>query len=576
MDGLSIAKVVSELRGAIMNMRLEKIYQPSKTEFEFGFGRSVAAKYLYLSTAPQALRIYLISARQESPKNPPAFCMLLRKHLLGGHLIEIKQLGTDREVALRFETRNEIGLVKTKTLAVELFGRHSNLILVDDGSGKIIDALKRVPLEIGEARTVFPGQKYEPIKTLGTVSLFDAKAEAIFEGLSQALPANPSADLADDTSPDKGRPNNLSKIQGFTNSKISELEGMLAAGANPKKLLNELRDFIRDGNGYSALLEKKFREKNKETELDRKKADLLKKLAKERKKLEKKIKNLDELKKDAEGAEEYKKSADLLLANLNKIKKGMEAIELTDFDIVASPDTHIAPPDTHIAPPDTHIAPPDAHIALSENGVRKIKLAPDKSPIANANAYYKKYHKLKASTKYLDEQRKEILEKIGASKDYDFYIENAASGDEIEALLSEMYRSRILIDRRKRSDKGRQLRPQKYREKDFLSKTLSSGKKVLVGRNNTENDKLTFGIADKDDLWFHAKDIPGSHVILRLRGSDASESDIRETASIAAAFSKGKDAGNLPVDYAKVSNVKKIKGSYLGNVTFKENRTVYA
>lgn len=519
MDGITLSKVVHELQGILIGARIEKIFEPSKEELEFIFNSKEKGKQiLYTSISAQALRLFLIKDKTNRENVPPPFCMLMRKHLFGARVEEINQFGTDRIAYIDLIAKNELGLVKQKRIVFEMLGRHGNVILLEkgqEGEYKIIDALRRVPIDISKERTIFPGFNYKEIDNRGKVSLFSDEAYLNYEN-----------------------------IQGFQFKRIKEIEKRIKDGEKIKDIIDEIKNWIKNCEGFSEELEEYYHKDKKDTLLDKTKLDLIKKLKKENKKIKEKIKGYEEKIELSETADEYRHFADLIYANLNQISKGMKEITVKDF--------------------------------LTNENIT-IELDGRKFPKENATAYYKKYHKLKESKNHLIEQREKLLVKVDQYPIYESYIENATSFEEITNLLYEIYEQRILIDRAKRKFNKQKNRygTGKIREKDIRSIVLPSNKKVLIGANNLENDAITFKISNKTDLWFHIKDMPGSHTVLRLKGEEPLEKDILETAKIAKQFSKGKDAQNVGIDYCFVKDVKKIKGSYLGNVTFKNNKTVY-
>ncbi|MDR2457895.1 MAG: NFACT family protein [Clostridiales Family XIII bacterium] len=403
MDGIKIAKIVNELDKILLWTRLEKIYQLSKTEIELVFNSKKGKQILYISIAANALRFFLIKNKFSYAKNPPAFCMLLRKHLQGSRLKNIVQLGTDRVVNFTFKTKNEFGTIKEKILVLEMLGRHGNIILLDS-ENKIIDALRRIPLDMSDKRAIFPKLKYEPILENGKISLFSDSAEKNFSELN----INSDEDFIREK---------LMSIQGLSNKRKDEIIAEIKKGESGIDIIYKIKSFIKNSDGYSSKLEYYYRYEKQETELDKEKNNIIKKLNKENKKILKKLEGYDLLLKKSEEANIYKEKGDLIFANLNNIKKGKKEITLNSF-----------------------------------NGDDKIKIDLDlkKSIVQNANDFYKKYHKLKDSVSHINEQKNILKEKIIQIESYITFIKNTENFEDFNNIIFEIYKFKILINYNKK------------------------------------------------------------------------------------------------------------------------------
>ena len=548
-DGLMTRAVVRELQNSITQGKVEKVYQPEPDVLVLMIHTRAGNVKLLLSAGPSHARAHLIKEAPVNPPEPYTFCMLMRKHLNAARITEVSQAGCERIMEITFETMNELGFTVNKKLICEIMGKHSNIVLVDLESGRILDSIKRVGFDVNRVRQTLPGLIYQYPPAQDKIP-FDGleEHEEELNGASDgkmlmSLVSGISPAFADEAAKHADR-------AGFIRETVAaDEEGNLSPrmyldgeGAPKEYYFEPLSDFediceVRTFDTLSECLEAYFglkvtsnQSKQKAADLSRAVNDLLNK-----KYLKKKRLSEDLL--EAENSDELRLFGELLTANLHLVKQGMKSVDV---------------------------------ISYYDGSTVSIPLDVKKSPSANAQHYYKRYGKAKTAIKEKKVQIEENDAEIAYLESVMAFIEGAGSVEEVDALRQELTETGYLRARKKGGYKEKKARPQplKYR--------LGSGLTCLVGRNNKENDYLTFRMAQKGDIWLHTKDIPGSHVLVQTGGAQISEEDIFEAASIAAFHSKASRSQNVPVDYVPVRYVKKPQGAKPGMVIFTNNRTVYA
>jgi len=558
-DGIIVAATANELSHLLIGGKIEKIYQPEIDELIFHIHSKSTQYKLYASASGAHARFHLLSKTPDNPATPFAFCMLMRKHLVGGRIIEITQVDSERILEINIATINELGFSVNKTLIFEVMGKHSNIILVDANSRKIIDSIKRISFDESRVRQILPGREFTyppsqekiPFKDITQkelAALCDCSPHALSKNLLygiQGISPNTASHLASFYSSadfagesiynelrsmrEKLQTNDLTPVVyldqeripiGFYVFPIPELEGAC-----------EKLEF----QSVSECIEYYFYNKAGLNRFKQKTSDLERTLRSNLDKLYLKKQRLSEDLLAAEKSDLYRLYGELLTVNLHLIKQGDTSATLHNY---------------------------------YENSEVVIPLDKRLSPSQNAQSYYKKYNKAKTAR---TEKSKQIVE-----NDFDIeylesvysYIENASSADEIDALRDELTSVGYLRTRKS------QAKQTKNKPEPFKYET-SKGLRVMAGKNNKENDTLTFKTAARTDIWFHTKDIPGSHVVLFADGKEITETDIFEAAAIAAFHSKGKNSENVPVDYTEIRYVKKPAGAKPGMVIFTNNKTVY-
>lgn len=572
MDGFSICALTHELNGALLGAKPDKIQQTETDELLISFFGAGTQKKLRLTANAAVARVCLTEDKKQSPKTAPLFCMLLRKHLSGARLRSVRQPDFERVMEFVFDGFDEFGEMSEKRLIAELMGRHSNIILVG-ADGRVIDAIRHVDFSVSSVRQVLPGMEYIAPPPQEKLNPLKCDLNAVLEALS-GVDENQKIDKAilntfrgisplvareicylafsacdrflKELTFDERLDLATACIKVFSMAKEQAFSPCYLVSRDTQKPFEFSAVGIRQyENGaeviardsMSQVVEEFFAEKDKKERMAHKSARLVKLISTNLERCAKKLSSQMAEFSDAENQETYKKYGELLTANLYRLKQGDKTAVLEDFY-----DEHYS---QITIPMDTRISPAD-----------------------NAQRYFKKYAKAKTAKRMLKEQ----LEKTKAELSYLSSVEEELELAETEQDLAEIAQEL--------SEQGYIKRSGKDKNQKAVSKpmefTTEDGFCVLVGKNNKQNDMLTLKIAKNADLWFHTKDIHGSHVILRYEhGREFSKTAILEAARLAARFSKAKQSQNVPVDYTLVKYVKKPSGAAPGMVIYTDNKTVY-
>lgn len=545
-DGIITNAMVKELQDTIYLGKIEKVYQPENDELVFHIHTKNGNVKLYASVNSSHSCLHFITENMPNPATPLGFCMLMRKHLQGGRIVEIQQKDAERIIEISLETLNELGFTVSKKLIFEIMGKHSNIILVDMNTGKIIDSIKHISIDVNRVRQVLPGKIYEYPPAQDKISFKDITEDELnaiepnhkvilskVGGISPAIAIEMASSenryqflksMRDSIEEGSFKPHVYSDAKGvpqeFHIASLSEFEGAA-----------ERTDF----DTLSECLAYYFEHKQSSNRVKQKAHDLVKSVSAHVNKLYLKKQRLLEDIQRAENSEDLRLYGELLTANIHLIHPGDKSVEVINY-YDGNPVT----------------------IPLNE------KFTPSK----NAQQYFKRYGKSKTALKEKQVQLEETDEEIAYLESVLTYLNHTEDMDEIEVLRSELEDTGYL---RKRKVK---MKPKKYKPHPhhYMS---SDGFEILVGRNNKENDILTTKTAGKNDMWLHTKDIPGSHVIILAEGKGISDTAILEAAAIAAYHSKGRDSENVPVDYVQAKYVKKPAGAKPGMVIFTNNMTTW-
>lgn len=568
LDGVFLRQVKNELL-PLIGGRVDKIHQPSREELLITLRTRDGAYRLLFNTGAGTARVHATKADIDNPKVPPMFCMLMRKQLSSGKLVNIRQDGFERILYFDFDSSNELGDICRLTLAIEIMGRHSNLILID-GDGKIIDSIKRVGQDMSQVRLVLPGMTYtfppkEPrasltentpesivskVKEQGSVKLPKALINVI-EGISPVFAREAEfytgrgrelvvSDMTDDE---------FDRLAFFIGKTAREL----ADGTNVYTILRtqdgQFKDFcFTDIRQYGNLmvtstassacetLDRFFSERDRTARVKQRAQDLFRLLVNTSERISRRTANQKLELKECADRDKLKKYGDLIMANLYRIQKGDAEAEVEDYYVPDQPKI-------------------------------RIPLERRLTPSQNAQRYYKEYRKA-------DTAEKKLLDLIARGEEELAYIDSVfdaltrASGeDDITELRAELSEQGYI---RRGKLKGKP--PKSQPPLRFVS---SDGYEIRVGRNNKQNDRLTCKDSEKLDIWLHTKDITGSHTVISCRGEEPPEQTVREAAVIAAYHSKARTSAQVPVDYTLIKYVKKPAGAKPGMVIFTNNRTLY-
>ena len=533
-DGFFLHHMVEELRRELVNGRIQKINQPFEQELVLQIRSNRQSHRLLLSAHPVFGRIQLTQTTFENPAQPSTFIMVLRKYLQGALIESIEQVENDRIVEMTVSNKNEIGDHIQATLIIEIMGKHSNILLVDKSSHKILEVIKHVGFSQNSYRTLLPGSTYIAPPSTESLNPFTIKDEKLFEILqTQETTAK----------------NLQSLFQGLGRDTANELEGLLISDK-----LSTFRNFFNQETkpcltetsfspvpfanqvgepftSLSDLLDTYYKDKAERDRVKQQASELIRRVENELQKNRHKLKKQEKELLATDNAEEFRQKGELLTTFLHQVPNDQDQVILDNYYTN-----------------------------------QPITIALDKAltPNQNAQRYFKRYQKLKEAVKYLTD----LIEETKATILYLESVEtvlNQAGLEEIAEIREELIQTGF-IRRRQREKIQKRKKPEQYLASD--GKTI-----IYVGRNNLQNEELTFKMARKEELWFHAKDIPGSHVVIsgNLDPSDEVKTDAAE---LAAYFSQGRLSNLVQVDMIEVKKLNKPTGGKPGFVTYTGQKTL--
>ena len=559
LDGILLNLAKKEILDCAQFGRVEKIHQPSREELVIHLRTKSGAKKLLLSVRANSPRIHFTQHAPENPATPPMFCMLMRKRLVNASLIDIRQSELDRVLYIDFDATNEIGDRVKLTLSIEIMAKHSNIILFDE-EGKIIDALKRVDLSQSTVRQILPGFRYTSPPPQNKLNILEHSTDNIISQIKTFETKTLSSAI-------------LSSLQGVSPLTSRELAGEFSEHfvdevsdtgfEDLKKKIDNLRHTVETGNAvafmlkdetgkpvdfsfmpinqygtkysseekssFSELLDKFYFECDRLDRTRQKAQDLVKFLGSAIARISKKISLQQAELRQCADREQLRISAELINANLYRLEKGAAFYDLENY--------------------------------YDENKIIRIKADPSKTPAANAQKYFKDYRKAKTAEAMLTElieQGQNDLQYLETVADS---LDRASTQAEIEEIRNELVVSGFMKFKKKNNQKQPKLLPP-------MEYMTTDGFRVLVGRNNMQNDKLSLKTASKSDMWLHTQKFPGSHVVIISDNKEISDDAIVEAAEIAAYHSKARDAKLVPVDYTYVKHLKKPQGAPPGKVIY--------
>ena len=562
LDAICLQAVAEELRPQLLGLRIDKVQQPARDQVVL----LLRGRRLLLNAGANAPRIQLTETLRDNPAEPPMFCMLLRKHLTGAKIVALTQPPLERLVRLELEITDDFGRPGRRTLVLEAMGRRSNLILLD-GEGRIIDCLRRVDADLSAARQVLPGLYYEPPAAGGRLPVTEETEEGFFQKLASANPERQiDAFLLDcyfGMSPLMARELAF-RAAGETDCRLCALEGEERLWQEVRNVTSMIREsrftpvcLKRDGrpeefscfpivqyggamemevsSNFSKLLDEFYEAREQRERVRQRGADLIRTASTARDRLRRKLAMQERDYIQTQSRDQLRICGDLITSKLYRMERGQGKLVCENY--------------------------------YDEAGSEAvIQLDPLLTPQQNAAQYYKRYAKAKTAEKYLRQQMEiarrdleyleSVLEEIGRAETEQDFLE----------IRSELREAGFLKKQGKKEPRQRAARPREFR--------TSGGFLVLVGRNNRQNDHLTLREADHRDLWLHTQKLHGSHVILRTGGQAVGEDDLVEAAKLAAWYSQARESGNVPVDYARVKDVKKPAGARPGMVVYTKYQTV--
>ena len=533
-DGFFLHHMVEELRTELLNGRIQKINQPFDQELVLQIRSNRKSHRLLLSAHPVFGRIQLTESTFENPAQPSTFIMVLRKYLQGAVIESIEQIENDRIVEITVSNKNEIGDHIQATLIIEIMGKHSNILLVDKSSHKILEVIKHIGFSQNSYRTLLPGATYIAPPSTEAINPFMVKDEKLFEILqTQELTAKNLQNLFQGL----GRDTATELERQLLNDKLATFRNFFGQETQPC-LTNKSFSCVPFSNktaenfdSLSQLLDIYYKDKAERDRVKQQASELIRRVENELQKNRQKLKKQEKELLATENAEEFRQKGELLTTFLHQVPNDQDQVILENYYTN-----------------------------------QPITIALDKAltPNQNAQRYFKRYQKLKEAVKYLTD----LIEETKATILYLESVEtvlNQAGLDEIAEIREELIQTGF-IRRRQREKIQKRQKPEQYLASD--GKTI-----IFVGRNNLQNEELTFKMARKEELWFHAKDIPGSHVVIsgNLNPTDEVKTDAAE---LAAYFSKGRLSNLVQVDMIEVKKLNKPTGGKPGFVTYTGQKTL--
>jgi predicted ribosome quality control (RQC) complex YloA/Tae2 family protein len=545
-DGLFTHAMTRELNTALAGGKVSKIQQPYPTELVMTIRNNGKNQPLLISANPQFARMQITEIPFTSPAVPSTFTMTLRKYLAAAKLISIEQQGNDRVVHLNFATRDELGDDLELRLVVEIMARHSNITLVNVRANRIIDLIRHVPADENRYRLLMPGADYVPAPAQDKINPFTATSADYLEFMDSALDTDGLAKAIQ------------SKLQGLDRMSALELATRLSKGlagiawqeffdgfnspqptvTTGKKMFytampyNSIAGSQQQFPTLSAMLDAFYAQRAERERVQVIGSGLIRVLKTNTHRLETKIKKFKQTLAESERADELRLRGELLTSYLQQVPRGAKQVELPNY--------------------------------YDEMKPLKIQLNPALGPNQNAQKYYTRYQKLRKSVSYVHEQMAEAnaeLDYLNGISD----LVNLAAPKDLEDIRTELEQSGYI----RRPSKNKRKRPKVAKPDSFWA---SDGTHILVGKNNLQNDQLTLKTAAKTDIWLHAKDVPGSHVI--IEDSTPSDRTLTEAANLAAYYSRSQHSANVQVDYIQVKRIKKPNGAKPGYVIYTGQRTL--
>ncbi|MDK8277229.1 NFACT family protein [Peptostreptococcus anaerobius] len=570
-DAIVVNSLARELNEMLEGTKIDKVYQSEKDEVCLKIRAGKDNYKLVLSASPSHPRVYIAdNYEKQNPKKAPVFCMTLRKHIQSGVIAGVVQVGFERIIRIAIDSYDELREKTRKYLYVEIMGKHSNIILVHDTENRILDSIKRVPPSVSRLRQILPGMAYElppvqdkinPMANIDRQELIDRIRSCdmqIFKAIySNILGLSPTVarEICYRLDIDKSM-SSLEIGDGEIDRIIKEINlmfGKLELGqAYPNMIIDQKRDKIVEFssiklNQYEDLTEINFDRVSQAIEsyyiskdikdrINQRASAMKKSLQIKLDRVNNKIKKQNQELLESEKADDYRVKGELLTSYIYMVQKGMEEVELDNF--------------------------------YDNNSKIRVSLNKNLTPSENAQRYFKKYNKMKNASEEISKQIKINLEESEYLENSLLAIENCDNDKDLNEIREELIREGYIKSYRMPK---KDIKP----NTQYLKYMSSGGNLIMVGKNNKQNDYLTLRLADNEDLWFHTKNIPGSHVVLKCAGKKVLDEEILEAATLAAYYSKAKMSANVPVDYTIKKHVKKPSGAKPGMVIYETNKTAY-
>lgn len=553
-DGIVLKKIISELNTCIIGGKINKVYEPSNNEIILGIYSAGKNYALLCNISSNSYRIHLTTNNKPNPLNAPNFCMLLRKHLIGYKIKNIKMNSLERIVFIELEGYNELNDLQSKTLVIELMGKHSNIILLNENN-YIIDSMRHLDTSCSSNRDILPARQYilpesnklDFYKT--TLKEFNSNIKCndinnFTENIVNTYTGFSNTFIRTLLEKNNNSLNN-NLFYNSVNDIINNLEcyNTSCVKLNDKDytILNEFNDNILQANFF---LDDFYFEKEINESMTNYKNTLLKLVLTSLKKISKKLDNINIKLKECNDMDKYRIYGELITSNLYQIDSNKNAKSITLINY------------------------------YDNNNEIEIPLDNTISISYNAKKFFKKYHKLKNTLEIVTLQKKEAEKELDYLESIIYELENATLSEELDEIYTEMSENNVFKIKEKSNVKKNKVNKKKINnEYEPIIYTID-GFELYVGKNNKQNDYITTKLGKNNDLWFHTKDIRGSHCLLKCNGHEVKEHTIVACAQIAAYYSKAKLSSNVPVDYCYVKDVKKPSNSKPGMVIYKTNKTI--
>lgn len=556
-DGIVTKGVVTELNKSLKGSKVNKVLQPNKNEIILDLYSKDGGKYnLLISVLPEGCRLHLTTHLKSNPSNPFNFCMLLRKYLVGSKILEVSNYDLERTIEIKFEARNELNDLVKRRLYVEIMSRQSNIVLTNENN-VIIDCLKHFE---DDKRPRLPASPFifTPILKSSFIELetlddfvelvsenpeenLSEKLPDIFIGFSKNFVLKTLEILKIDNK--EFNINDLENLYNYFKNLISNFEiNHVEANEIGKDYTLINSDVSQENLAINNFLDEFYFEKEQKNLFNSSKNNLLKIISSILKKVYRKLENINQKLKECNNMDKYRLYGELLTANLYKFSNNQNFSEVEILNYYTNENI-------------------------------KISLDEKYNVSKNVERFYKKYNKLKNTLEIVSEQKKDAEKEIDYIESIIYSLESAKTMEEINQIYNEISenfsnRKEFTLDNNKNKSKNKQ-------DEIKIQEINIQGYKILVGKNNSQNDYLTFSVGNREDLWFHAQKIHGSHVILKTNGQDdIPENVIFEAAKLAKQNSKGSNSSVVPVDYCKLKFVKRAQSRKLGMVNYTNFNTI--
>ena len=576
-DAITVRNIVNEFNNTIINAKIDKIHQPERDELLISLRTRENTYKLVISASAAHPRLHFTDNVKPNPITAPMFCMLLRKHLSGGRITAVEQPEFERVVRFDIESYNELGDLTTKHLIVEIMGRHSNIILTDS-QYKILDSIKHIDFSVSSVRQVLPSLQYVSPPSQNKINPLTVTKEeiisaflkgtdgvktdkfilSVFEGISPIVAREISFRAIGTTDAFIGELDTAAKAKliasvadVFEDIRKNNFAPCIVTYASDNKVIDYASVNITQYGGMGnttafdsihELLDAFYSKRDADERIKQRSANLVKLVTNHLERASKKLIIQQNTVKDAEKAEKFKIYGDLIIANMYRIDEHSTKIEVENYYEDGSP-------------------------------VICITLDPSLTPSQNAQKYYKKYNKSKTALVETAKQIESTVQDITYLESVLHNLNSASNENDLLEISAELAEQGYISSRAKSVKNNKQAKLKQSKPMHYIS---SDGLDIFVGKNNHQNDYLTLRYANSSDIWFHTKNIPGSHTVIKL-GIDKNvpERTMMEAANLAAYYSKAKNSSQVPVDYTSVKNVKKPNGAKPGMVIYDFYNTVY-